>query len=304
MQEERPPYTFIRDALERGRVIPFLGAGASLVGRPPEGTWRKEDRAFLPRGAELAAHLANASQFPGEPSDLLAVAQYCDEAVGRSALKRELYAIFGSADFPLGSLHRYLATIEAPLVIVTTNYDDLIERALGKRPYHLVVHATDAEFGQQILWQRPGEPEAELVSPKNLDIDTSAETVVYKMHGTFFYRGQRRVDVGEDEVGQYVITEDDYVEFLTRLTKGKALPAGLAEAFEKRHFLFLGYSLKDWNLRVVLNRVQTKARELRDVRSWAIDEAPSSIEQAFWRRRGVRIYRQEIDAFVTDLQEA
>lgn len=301
--QERPPYRFIRDALNRGLVIPVLGAGASLVGRPKAATWQKDDREFLPLGSELALHLAKASEFPGKPDDLLAVAQYCDEAVGRALLKRELYAIFASNAYPIGALHRYLASIDSPLVIVTTNYDDLLERALGERPYHLVIHTTDPDYGEQILWRRAGKTEIERVNPKNLVIDASKETVVYKMHGTVIYGGANRAQDDEELAGQYVITEDDYVDFLTRLTKGKALPAGLAEPFEKRHFLFLGYALKDWNFRVVLNRVQTKARQLQDVRSWAIDAEPSPIEQAFWRSRGVLIYRQTIDEFVEKLRE-
>jgi SIR2-like protein len=187
---------------------------------------------------------------------------------------------------------------------VTTNYDDLLERAFAARPYHLVVHTTDEKYGEQILWREPGKSDFRRVSPKRLDFDPRAETVIYKMHGSVIYDPAGSDEYDEELAGQYVITEDDYVDFITRLTKGNALPAVLAEPFEKRHFLFLGYALRDWNFRVVLNRVQTKARRLRDIRSWAIDEAPSSIEQAFWRGRGVQIYRQAIDEFVENLQKA
>ena len=38
------------------------------------------------------------------------------------------------------------------------------------------------------------------------------------------------------------------------MTKNKAIPAIFAEPFQTRHFLFLGYGLNDWNLRVVLYR--------------------------------------------------
>jgi hypothetical protein len=297
--DERPPYRMIRDALESGRVIPFLGAGASLVGRPAKAEW-KAACGFLPRGAELAKELGRAAQFPGEPTDLLAVAQYCDEAAGRDLLKQQLHAIFASAEYPLGSLHRYLASIDAPLIVVTTNYDDLLERAFDDVPHHLVVHATDPKYGEQILWQPPGESRLEPISPNRLAIDVDRETVIYKMHGTAVVDGELPVE----ESGQYVITEDDYVNFLTRLTKRKALPVGFAKPFERRNFLFLGYALRDWNLRVIMKQVHTKARQLQKIRSWAIDEKPSPLEQAFWLSRGVKIYRESIDVFVERLSAA
>ncbi len=36
-----PPYPIIWDRMKAAKVIPFLGAGASIVGRPPEATWRR-----------------------------------------------------------------------------------------------------------------------------------------------------------------------------------------------------------------------------------------------------------------------
>jgi hypothetical protein len=62
-------------------------------------------------------------------------------------------------------------------------------------------------------------------------------------------------DATDQERDSYVITEDDYVEFLSRMASQTALPATFAEPFRKSHFLFLGYGLRDWNLRVVLHKI-------------------------------------------------
>ena len=53
-------------------------------------------------------------------------------------------------EFRPGTIHRLLARIEQPLLIVTTNYDDLIERAFDKRPFHLVVDRGD----RSRVWSR------------------------------------------------------------------------------------------------------------------------------------------------------
>jgi hypothetical protein len=101
-----------------------------------------------------------------------------------------------------------------------------------------------------------------------------------------------------------VITEDDYIEFLSRMTRKRAIPAIFAEPFQTRHFLFLGYSLGDWNLRVVLNRMERDLRRRRDITSWAIQLNPSPLEQRLWQRRGVDVYDMMLEEFVTKLRLA
>ena len=50
----------------------------------------------------------------------------------------------------IGPLHRLLASVESPLVIVSTNYDTLVERALQEagKPYDLVVYPADQKRSQ------------------------------------------------------------------------------------------------------------------------------------------------------------
>src|SRR6266850_1745158 len=148
MSQLLPPYPFILDKLNTGRVIPFLGAGASLGGRKSGESWKKGVRTFLPTAGELAGHLADTTRFPsGESRDLTKVAQYYSAVGGRQALNEELHNIF-NCDYQITSLHTFLAGVPAPLLIVTTNYDDLIERALDEknrelgdkaRPYDVVI---------------------------------------------------------------------------------------------------------------------------------------------------------------------
>ena len=301
MNALRPPYPLIKRGLSKGRVIPFLGAGASLGVRlvnagPNGGT---DDS--LPSGSELAAQLAHEGSFPEtEERNLASVAQYYqDVAAGRTELYEQLRAIF-VREYEPARIHRYLAALPSPLLVVTTNYDDLIEtafRAAG-RPYDLVVHTVEPGFGERLLWWEHEAAEPVEVVANKLDVDLDAVTVIYKMHGA--------VDRVLAERDQYVITEDDYVDFLTRLTKKEAVPAIFAEPFLTRHFLFLGYGLRDWNLRVILNRVDRDLRDKTqsDLRSWAIDANPSILETRLWQGRGVEIYQMTIDGFLDGLDAA
>jgi hypothetical protein len=250
---------------------------------------------FLPNASELTSHLAIETSFPpGETAELSKVAQYFNVVGGRDALDQELHAIFNALYDP-SPLHTFLAAAPAPLLIVTTNYDDMVEQALraAGRPFDLIVHTTDVKLGYRLLWWQHGESEPHEVNQKEIDIDLDKVTVLYKMHGA--------VDRQLATRDQYVITEDDYIEFLSRMTKNKAIPNIFAEPFQTRHFLFLGYGLRDWNLRVVLNRVEKDIGRTKGIKSWAIQRDPSPLERRFWQDRGVEVFDLSLDEFVAKL---
>ena len=95
MSQLEPPYPLIRDGLREGRVIPFLGSGASLGGRKPDANWTKGMAEYLPTAGELAKYLAHMTAFPQDESpDLTKVAQYYDVVVGRDPLEEKLHEIF------------------------------------------------------------------------------------------------------------------------------------------------------------------------------------------------------------------
>jgi len=285
----------ILDGLNQGLVIPFLGAGASLSRSRSDQKESEDPKIFVPTAHELASYLARKSEFPSdEVIDLAKVAQYYNLIGGRAPLHRELHNIF-NRDFPIAPLHGFLASIDQPLLIVTTNYDDLIERAFTRqnRKFDVVVHTSDPKIGDRLLWLEQGADAPKQVSSNRLDIDLKQVTVIYKMHGAI----DRRVP----DRDQYVITEDDYVDFLVRMTKNKAVPAIFAELFQSSHFLFLGYSLRDWNLRVILNRLQSDARRPADIVSWGIQYKPSILERKFWQKRGVEVYDMPLDEFVSEM---
>lgn len=293
-----PPYPLISDALRQGLVIPFLGSGASLSENKSNTPQDKRKRTNLPSAAALTRYLAQKTQFPpNEPRDLAKVAQYYNVVAGRKRLREELHRIF-NRDCSVTSLHTFLAEVPKKLLIVTTNYDDLIENAFRSqgRAYDVVVHASESTLGEQVLWW-PYEKSKPINSkPNKLYIDFQKVTVIYKMHGA--------VDRYLPERDQYVITEDDYIDFLARMIKKTAIPAIFAEPFQTRHFLFLGYSLRDWNLRVVLNHIEKTLRRSKEIKSWAIQNNPSSLERRFWQDRGVEVYDMKIEEFVKKLKEA
>ena len=289
-----PPYPLLYERLNKGHVIPFLGYGASVY-REPDSFW-SPDSAILPTAYELTSHLAELSNFPmeNEPRDLAKVAEYFQVVAGRRVLNRRLHEIF-RREVPIAPIHRFLAELSAPMLIVTTNYDDLIESAFKEvnREYDVVIHTTDRLMSEAVLWWPHGATEPENIHPNRLDLDLNSRTVIYKMNGS--------VDRFDQNRDQYVVTEDDHIEFLTRLSKNRAVPPVFAESFQTRPFLFLGYGLRDWHVRVVLNRLSQEFRRHRGLKSWSIQMRPSPLEVRLWQAGEVNIFDMPLDQFVSEI---
>jgi hypothetical protein len=322
MSELDAHYTIVTKHLMDGNVVPFLGAGANLCGRPHDTGWHQGQ--YLPSGRELASFLAETYAYPAremkldcpschaqvrvaeEALDLLRVSQYVAAVAGDSRdLYRELHRVF-DADYPATSAHRFLATLPAvlarkgypqrQLLVVTTNYDDLMERAFREagQPFDTLTYRASGEYRGR-FFHTPPEGEAKLIENPNNYTEVSVEQrpVVLKIHGA--------VNRGRDwEKDSYVIREDDYIEYLACTTEiNSVLPATVGKKLKLSHLLFLGYSLSDWNLRVILYRIWSQLKF--SYKSWAIQVGPQKIDQDFWAKRNVEILDMGLDEYVKTL---
>lgn len=118
--------------------------------------------------------------------------------------------------------------------------------------------------------------------------------MVLKIHGAV-HRGQ------EAERDSYVITEDHYIDYLTRTDLSNLVPVTLAAKLKKSHFLFLGYSLRDWNLRVILHRIWGEQK--LSYKSWAIQLKPQLLDQKFWGKREVDILGVDVGEYIVGLDQ-
>lgn len=194
--------------MEAGQAAVFAGAGLSV----PAGfvDWR---HLLAPLAVELDLDIA-------QETDFIALAQFHVNANSnnRSQLNKAIIEAFSTGAKPTES-HRLLAGL--PIATWwTTNYDNLIERALsdaGKIPD--VKHTV-----------------AQLANTK-----PRRDAIVFKMHG----------DV--DHPDQAVATRDDYERYAG--SRGAYINA-LSGDFVNKTFLFLGFSFTDPNLEAVLSRIR------------------------------------------------
>ena len=71
---------------------------------------------------------------------------------------------------------------------------------------------------------------------------------------------------------------------------------------QQSQFLFLGYSLVDWNFRLLLHRLREN-QVGADTKHWACLLHSDPVEFVFWQKRGVNIHYVSLDRFLTDLKQ-
>ena len=314
----------VLSALREGRLTPFLGAGVNLVGRP-DGERFAPGR-WLPSGRELAGYLAHLAGYPGEGQpDLARVSQWIEVMDGSGPLYEHLHEIF-DADFPITELHDLLARMPGVLrergwlprpgfprypLIVTTNYDDVLERAFAEHdePYDLVWYAARGERRGRFLHRAPDGDVREITVPNEYrDVQLTERCAILKIHGAV---SRTAVQPAEplDHVhatldrDSYVITEDDYITFLADADISGLVPVTLAGKLRKSNFLFLGYGLRDWNLRVILHRIWSEQAKTGTYASWAIQLNPEELDEKFWRKRDVEVTDLRLEDYVEQLRE-
>jgi NAD-dependent SIR2 family protein deacetylase len=299
------PFGHIKRLFGQGAIVPFLGAGASRDAQPP-----------LPLGGQLAEALARESGLEdllkAEPNmadyakqwilrDLPRVASYCSGvAMDAESLNDYLEKAFGTESNPC-PIHEFIAEAarQKPLLVITTNYDSLVEKAFNQKntPYTLVVHPVHQTGGDCVYVRAPGANDFKEEDPRTVMLELGQSSIVYKMHGSY------ALDAGIKD--NYLITEEDYVEFLARMDV--MVPHCFQETFRKSKFLFLGYGLGDWNFRLMLHNIRQRSMRANQggearSRHWAIQYHPSQMDKAIWISRGINVYDILLSDFVEGLR--
>jgi SIR2-like domain len=217
----------------RGTCTPFLGAGVSVP--------------HLPRGSELAITLAQAHEYPfADHTNLARVSQYIASTRDSNFLKtfvlkhledhRKAAGQFLRGNPPEN--HLMLARLELPLYI-TSNYDDYLEDAIG-----------------QVCLEPPVVEICRWSDRLVEDLGKYRKTEPVKEHPTIFHLHGHM-----SKPRSMLMTEDDYIDFTVSLSERPTskpdpiIPHFIRRALGDTNLLFLGYSLDDWNFRVLMRHL-------------------------------------------------
>jgi hypothetical protein len=264
------------------KCILFLGAGVHAS--PSDDSvfaYPVEDRP--PIGSELSRKLADetgfAKRFPDDDvSNLQRVS--LDFEIQRS--RRQLVDVIRdevqTGRKPSPMLHA-LAELPFP-VVMTTNYDTLFETAL--RDVH--------KECQPYIYSPNGKRE----TPDFTDDPTPERPIVFKLHG----------DVSQMET--IVVTDEDYIDFVLRMRDKDPhdpIPLSLKVLLRRWPTLFVGYSLRDYNLRLLFKTLRWGIDRALLPDTYSVDYRPDPLILDVWynQRRQVQFVAQDVWAFVPTL---
>jgi len=272
-------------ALLGGRLVPVLGADV----------------------AELAAHLVEHFEYPAsDEAALPRVAQYVAIMNGSGPLYDEMHALLSRQDLPPTQVHRFLAALPPLLrerevphqLIVSTSYDLTLERAFleAGEEFDVVTYLAAGRNRGKFIHVRPDGTATLIDLPNEYVTELSLErrTIILKLHGQVDPRLERAWE-------SFVVTEDDYIDYLAQTEVASVVPVAIAAKLRRSHFLFFGYTMADWNLRLLLNRLW--GDQPLSYRSWAIQPDAKPLEREFWRRRDVDVLELTFDDCVATLAD-
>ena len=209
--------------IKDGRCTPFLGAGVYSEGPSLR--------------SAVAKKWAVEKNYPFSDSDDVArVARYLNVEYGDAEYASGLY-VDELSKVPLPNFddpnepYHILAKLPLPIYI-TTNYDDMMEQALAKNQRDV-----KRDLCKWVKGLDDTSPLAEQGFQPNV-----ANPSVFHLYG---YKQTQQ---------SMVMSEDDYFQFLISVSKDPELiPKRIQQAITGTSLMLLGYSLEDWDFRILFH---------------------------------------------------
>jgi hypothetical protein len=313
-----PDFDDIVNAVRDRKVVLFLGAGVHYHDTADPSTYPKSDRPLL--AGELAAHLASQSQwgtrydpadYPPKMNFTRATLDYElfieeDRQAAAQAQTNNSPSQLSPQDarrfrqqgrIRLGTeVDRAVqgATVTSPLIkklaelgfpiVVTTNYDTHYERTLR----------LDPNVNPVVRWYHPDKTGKENDYPHG---DPSPESpFIFKIHG----------DISDHS--SLIITDEDYIDFVLKMTEGprtNPVPPTVSFRMSRWPTLFIGYSLVDYNLRLLLKTLHYQ-KDMPPFKSYAVSKYPDPLITRVWQdeKSAVGFIAEDVWTFIPRLHAA
>lgn len=243
----------LREAKDNKRLVVFVGAGASIASGYP--SW-----------CEVVEKIAKNLPYDTKGLDLLRIPQYYYNERGRNEYEKFMRKIFRHQEIlPIHEIHKEIIKLGTS-IIVTTNYDNLIERAFEEYGVFLNVIAED----------------------KDIPYKNIGHTLI-KMHGDF-------------EHHNFVLKEDDYLHYGQNF---KIIETFLKSLIATNTLLFIGYSFNDPDTKQIFSWIKEILGE-NMLRAYMLNVTDdyNELHQKYYRNLGINvIYAKEIHKSISDLSK-
>ena len=265
----------IIEGIRDGAIVPYLGAGAL------KGSVNSESGEPIPADSDSLILAMN----HGKPMAPRLMYEFARAAMdvelkrGRTAVNRFLDTTYGDSSWTRAPLHEWLARIK-PGYVIDINRDTQLQSTYSDKPHTLIrgiarVGGTDYRF-------RIHHYDGETYSAQEIDQEDVDPTlpVLFKPMGSPL------------PDATYIASDADYVDYITELMGGFAIPGFLKQQRVGKQYLFLGLRMNRDTERMVLSDIIYGSGSPS---GWALIPEPNDKERRFCKKMKIEIIEADID---------
>ncbi len=266
----------ILSGLFDGTVVPYLGPGVlfdsrnKLTGEP------------IPADSDSLILAMNGGK-PMAPKlmyEFPRAAMNQELKRGRHFLSQFLHITYAENTWTRASLHDWL-TEWKPHYIIDINRDTQLQATYANEEHTLIVgvaRITEKEFRFRIYYY-DGSEYFEI----NQDKVNPSLPIIFKPMGTPLPEAN------------FIASDADYVDYITELMGGFAIPDFLKEYRQEKQYLLIGMPLNRDSERMVMSDITYAAKEKR---GWVLNKTPTTKEVRYCKRIGLEIIDMDVEDFL------
>jgi hypothetical protein len=270
----------IIDGIKTGQVIPYLGPGAL------QGASNKVTGEAIPADSDSLIYAMNDGK-PMAPKlmyEFPRAAMNLELKRGRSFVNKFLTKLYGENEWSRAPLHDHIADLK-PHYVIDINRDTQLQDSYRDIPHILIVGISRIAYDYRFkIYQYDGCSYGEVEQEQ---VDTSLP-ILFKPMGT------------PTPEPNYIASDADFVDYITELMGGFAIPSFLKEHRKNKQYVFLGMHMKRDTERMVLSDITFGADTPR---GWALIPEPTAKERRFCERQNIIVVDADWrDLFQSDAQ--
>lgn len=271
-------FSEILNGLYENNVVPYLGPGALY-----DATDKLTGAAMPADSNSLILAMNNGTPMaPKLMYEFPRAAMNLELKRGRNFLSQFLTKLYGETEWTRAAIHDWLEEWR-PAYVIDINRDTQLQDSYADEEHTLIVGVAriSASHFRFKIYHYDGSDYFEIPQDR---VDPRAP-ILFKPMGT------------PKPEASYIASDADYVDYITELMGGFAIPEFLKEYRMGKQYLFIGVPLNRDSERMVMSDIVYGAAERK---GWVLNKNPTDKERRFCQKMGLEI----LDAGVEDLLDA
>lgn len=262
----------IIEGFQSGSLVPYLGAGAL------KNVTHKVNGSAIPADSDslILAMTGGTPMAPRLMYEFPRAAMHMENKKGRSYIERFLQTTYADDNWSESSLHAKLSQILPPYII-DTNRDTQLPAMYANIPHTLIVGvARIAAHPHRFDIYQCDQGEYKAIEQEQVD---ASLPVIFKPLGCPLPKPS------------YIASDADFVDYITELMGGFAIPTWLKSYRQNKQYVFLGMRFTRDTERMIMKDMIYAAHP--DKAGWAFIADPTDKERRFLAKQNVEIIEQD-----------